>query len=972
MNACIQYVVYNTILRKLPKELYQKFQKVDNLFPTTIFVLASAVQKVARVMKLPENLILYRGLGGTADLPDSFFQLDGHGCKGFVEWGFMSTTASKQVAINYCGINQEKPLPLVLAIHVGAADRGACIREFSQYITEVEYLFAPCSFLEQEGPDYLEVTSAGVVRVFPVSVNANHKACTVDELIIKKKTLHLSSFKYRIHEIKLELQDLASKKNAIQRLADDVSKDENVHTVEAFLERIVGQCKEVYSRHEAVSPEDYNNDNKFRSLVLEMIDVKDMAVAKLTEWLENKVSSYIRYRFNAELRTVHRRCIAFLERRLLKSNNLDKASDSLELLKNRSWIIESVDEENELGENRVMAAAAEGRSYKVLKLLVDASANVNSGRTKDAVTPMWLAAQFGHSETVQALSNLNAAVNQCASDGASPLYIAAQGGNRDCIKILAESKADVNLADKKGLSPAHQAAMNGHTGSLKLLKDLGAKLDVPDAGGSKPYDRAMKNRQENCAKALLDLLGGGQEVQQSQPPIQPCERIQQSEDSKGTSPGLKKLIISTGDVSDVDGFLALAEYAKTGSDVLFIMNYPAYVGVAESEIDVSYAERNPGLGYKYSARELLESEKLPKPLPESYARFLSRYEGQSDNDRMKSALTDMAFTMAKNVWKEVSKQGELYFFIGGINSVNPFSPTAIKNEILVYSNLIDPTTPLKADQGLVYNADSQQVDFKWEAYSDICMDFNGSLAFWNESWDSALSETEVVKKIRGVFIMGGVYADDEPVTMPSVPNVLNRFSSATMNQLYHPECAAAFFAFLAKWKIPAFMVTNNVVKDLTTIDAETKEKTYHGVEAFMSANGLTGPFLQKFAQAHYTSTYNPPRKPFDFFAAKALTTWLESESKDTRLTSRARLLFHSNVYGMTYVSKNDTWEETRDCYIGSINTKESDDDSPFVKSKKAYFAKEINILRGIQFMGKLSVYDVRFAWEGSNFQLKIE
>jgi hypothetical protein len=172
-------------------EISIKASLSDNLFPTTIFVLASAVQKISRVMKLPENPILYRGLGGTSDLPDSFFQLDEHGCKGFVEWGFMSTTACKQVAIDYCGISKMKPLPLVLAIRVGAADRGACIREFSQYTTEVEYLFAPCCFLEQDGPDYLEVTSAGVVRIFPVCVNANQQTCTVDELVDKKKKLWL-------------------------------------------------------------------------------------------------------------------------------------------------------------------------------------------------------------------------------------------------------------------------------------------------------------------------------------------------------------------------------------------------------------------------------------------------------------------------------------------------------------------------------------------------------------------------------------------------------------------------------------------------------------------------------------------------------------------------------------------------------------------------------------------------------------
>ena len=112
-----------------------------------------------------------------------------------------------------------------------------------------------------------------------------------------------------------------------------------------------------------------------------------------------------------------------------------------------------------------------------------------------------------------------------------------------------------------------------------------------------------------------------------------------------------KLIISTGDTSDIDGFLALAEYSKvcyshsivqkihfhryrstsvgimseqikmrsqyisdhnifplkyclvqTGADVLFIMNYPAYVGVEED--DDEYHIRHPGLGFKYGSTKV--------------------------------------------------------------------------------------------------------------------------------------------------------------------------------------------------------------------------------------------------------------------------------------------------------------------------------------------------------------------------------
>ena len=68
-----------------------------NLYATTISVLVSAVQKIARTMKLPEGLRLFRGLGGFMDLPKEFFTADPQGRKGFVEWGFMSTTSKEEV-----------------------------------------------------------------------------------------------------------------------------------------------------------------------------------------------------------------------------------------------------------------------------------------------------------------------------------------------------------------------------------------------------------------------------------------------------------------------------------------------------------------------------------------------------------------------------------------------------------------------------------------------------------------------------------------------------------------------------------------------------------------------------------------------------------------------------------------------------------------------------------------------------------
>ena len=94
-----QFEIYNAVLRQFPEHIYSIFRNGANLFPTTIFVLVSAIQKLARVVRISEGTHLYRGLGGLLELPDCFFRPDEHGRRGYTEWGFMSTTSHKAVAL---------------------------------------------------------------------------------------------------------------------------------------------------------------------------------------------------------------------------------------------------------------------------------------------------------------------------------------------------------------------------------------------------------------------------------------------------------------------------------------------------------------------------------------------------------------------------------------------------------------------------------------------------------------------------------------------------------------------------------------------------------------------------------------------------------------------------------------------------------------------------------------------------------
>jgi hypothetical protein len=128
-----QFQLYNSVLRRFPTDVYQKLCEDGNLYTTTIYVLVSAVGNIARVTKLPTGLKLYRGLGGDRTFPPHFHKSDDKGRKGAVEWGFMSTTAAKKIALEFSGIKEGKPFPTILEIDSGTVDRGADLTNFSQY-----------------------------------------------------------------------------------------------------------------------------------------------------------------------------------------------------------------------------------------------------------------------------------------------------------------------------------------------------------------------------------------------------------------------------------------------------------------------------------------------------------------------------------------------------------------------------------------------------------------------------------------------------------------------------------------------------------------------------------------------------------------------------------------------------------------------------------------------------------------------
>jgi hypothetical protein len=308
------FVVYNAVLRQNPENLYDVFRKSGNTFSTTIFVLVSAIQKLSRCMNIPPGTLLYRGLGGTMELPDSFSNTDSNGCVGYTEYGFMSTTADRDVAVNYSGVKEHKPRASIMEIHPNSVDRGADISEFSQYPGEKEYLFVPCSFVQGEGRQRVVIgPGGGVLTVISVRVNINLKTETVEQLKGKKKSMHIAAFEELIHETRGQLLAIAEDGGRADLRAKTDACCDDILNISTFISDSINRLQAVKAIHAKMSEDDYVDDLKYNACVARMLSAQAWAKQRLWLWLHDPDTNLSTIQRWTGLQAAHRQWLSFLK-----------------------------------------------------------------------------------------------------------------------------------------------------------------------------------------------------------------------------------------------------------------------------------------------------------------------------------------------------------------------------------------------------------------------------------------------------------------------------------------------------------------------------------------------------------------------------------------------------------------------------------------------------------------------------------
>jgi hypothetical protein len=399
-------------------------------------------------------------------LPPSLFAADDKGRKGFAEWGFMSTTSKRDVALRYSGVKKGMPFPTILEFTAEAIDRGACIKDLSQYEQEEEYLFPPLSFLAPHGKMRMD----GKVKIVPLRVNANLKGLTLEQLRSQKKDRHLSSFRSMVDEVRKELGELAGSEEAAERCAKDANRQYDVKVnCHELVDKILAACNDCLKKQVEIPVEDYEDEAVFRGIVTRALETREMAVSKFRWWLKStRRMSDVQ---DTPHTRAHREWIMWRERRVDAIPSEDERRKELfSLCKLKGLVFNSLDERNELGEGPLHRAAAEGASKRSLRLLVKAKANLEE-RDGHERTALLLAALNGHTETVQQLLEMRADIGATRRFGGTVLMSAAQNGHVETLEFLCRARADVNACHSTGWNAVMAAARYGHTEAVGVLLD---------------------------------------------------------------------------------------------------------------------------------------------------------------------------------------------------------------------------------------------------------------------------------------------------------------------------------------------------------------------------------------------------------------------------------------------------------------------------------------------------------------------
>ena len=183
--------------------------------------------------------------------------------------------------------------------------------------------------------------------------------------------------------------------------------------------------------------------------------------------------------------------------------------DVVEFLVERGASLEKHDNQ---GYFPIHHAAFGGQARNIARLIAyGADVNVLKEREQwwsvsDQLSPIFLAAEYGHSEAVDVMLKHGADSNSPSRYGVTPLHIAATNGHLETTQLLLRNGGKLNSRDIEDFLPLHRAAEMGHTEVVKFILHNGGSIATKTGDGQTLLHLAT------CLELVSYLVQNGADV----------------------------------------------------------------------------------------------------------------------------------------------------------------------------------------------------------------------------------------------------------------------------------------------------------------------------------------------------------------------------------------------------------------------------------------------------------------------------